>query len=453
MTFEPLGIYRIVDGSVLNAHITATSNAHPASAITYDNTGSGVSSENIQDAISELALRSVAGAGGFAANLYFTRNASDVSGYYKMSYENDLTELETSGTVINGEVLAASYVFDLPINATNVPAGLWVGNFRSKVSSTVGISRFKVEVFLYHEDETETVLFTHYTDEINNTDYQNFKTETSQPGFACDITDRLGIKVYRVTTSASAITFYSILGDGNASYFTTPLQFRHNLLRSRGEADAHPASAISLDDTDFTGNLSGVTDVQSMAAIVDDFSSSEYSLIQTVTTVDGVLSVEFTGLSGEYMLVWRDMFSYNPSSLCVLQMQARDAENNQQVVWQCAMLLLSTNATTRLSGNSVSPPIQATYQSLPTKLTTDGNNFIQLGGSGRAFLHNLGTSGKYHADVHGAVTDANSSEWIISNYGSYTLSPYAVSKIRIVGSVSAERPFASGGVVELWRRN
>ena len=27
MTFEPLGIYRPIDGSVLNAHITATSNA------------------------------------------------------------------------------------------------------------------------------------------------------------------------------------------------------------------------------------------------------------------------------------------------------------------------------------------------------------------------------------------------------------------------------------------
>lgn len=54
MTFEPLGIYRPIDGSVLNAHITATSNAHPSSAVSYDNSASGLAATNVKTAIDEV---------------------------------------------------------------------------------------------------------------------------------------------------------------------------------------------------------------------------------------------------------------------------------------------------------------------------------------------------------------------------------------------------------------
>ena len=48
------------------------------------------------------------GAGGYASNLYFTNTDSDVSGYKEISYTNDATEVELTGTITNQEVLLFS---------------------------------------------------------------------------------------------------------------------------------------------------------------------------------------------------------------------------------------------------------------------------------------------------------------------------------------------------------
>lgn len=180
----------------------------------------------------KITNTSLAGVGGYSAPLYFTTDASDVAGYYKISYNNQPTEVELSGVVNNEEKLLRTYLHDDIINTTVIDAGIWAATFRVKVSNATQETTLKFEAFLRHTDNTETTLFSAYSDEINNTDYANLEKNTPQPVFACVATDRLGARVYAKTTSHSNITVSTIVGDGNASWFTAPLALRHNLLRA-----------------------------------------------------------------------------------------------------------------------------------------------------------------------------------------------------------------------------
>ena len=171
------------------------------------------------------------GAGGFAGNLYFTNIDSSVTGYKQISYANDAVEVELSGTLTNQEALLRTYLFENPIATDIIDAGVWVANYRVKVSGTQGVTQLKMEVFLYHTDTTETVLWSSYSPEIQNTDYETIRGESNQPTFACATTDRLGVRIYGKVTANNAITINTIIGNENASYFTTPLRIRHNQLR------------------------------------------------------------------------------------------------------------------------------------------------------------------------------------------------------------------------------
>ena len=171
------------------------------------------------------------GGGGYASNLYYTTIDSDVSGYKKINYTAEATETIMTATVTNQEILARTYLFDDPLGVTSIDAGIWISNYTSKVSSPTGISQFKIEPFVRHTDNTETTLFSSYSREIDNTDYVTVRDETNQPSFTVSATDRLGIRIYAKTTSATAITLSSIAGDGRASYFSTPLSIRHSQLR------------------------------------------------------------------------------------------------------------------------------------------------------------------------------------------------------------------------------
>ena len=171
------------------------------------------------------------GAGGFAGNLYFTTEASDVSGYKKISYVNEVTETELSGTLTNQEVLIRTYLYDYGLATTVIDAGVWIANYRAKVSGTQGDTQLKIEIFLRHADNSETTLWSDYSPILDNTSYATIRSESNQPAFSCVTTDRLGARIYAKVTAANPITVYTIVGDGDASYFTTPLRIRHNQLR------------------------------------------------------------------------------------------------------------------------------------------------------------------------------------------------------------------------------
>ena len=172
------------------------------------------------------------GNGGYSANLYFTTDDSDVSGYYKISYSLPTSETILSSIINNQEILLRTYLFDNAIDITTIDAGLWVASLTAKVSSNTGVTYLKGEIFLRHADNSETTLFSQYSPELNNNaEYLVFKVESNQPSFTCLETDRLGVRVYGKTNSTSNITISTIVGDGRASYFTTPLRLRHNQLR------------------------------------------------------------------------------------------------------------------------------------------------------------------------------------------------------------------------------
>lgn len=171
------------------------------------------------------------GGGGYAANIYFTVNNSDVSGYYKASYTLPSTETVLSSIINNQEILLRTYLYDTAIGVTLIDAGNWVASFTAKVSTNTGVTNLKAEVFLRAANGTETTLFSAYSPELNNTDYLVIKTETNQQSFSCNTTDRLGVRVYAKTTSNANVTVSSIVGNGRASYFNAPLKLRHNQLR------------------------------------------------------------------------------------------------------------------------------------------------------------------------------------------------------------------------------
>jgi len=196
------------------------------------------------------------GGGGVASNLYYTTINSDISGYKKISYTPEATETILETTVTNQEILARTYLFDDPIEVSIIDSGVWISNYTARVSNATGVTQFKIEPFVRHSNGTETVLFSSYSREINNTAFETTRDESVQPSHIVDPTDRLGVRIYVKTTSGAAITVYSIAGDGNASYISTPLSLRHAQTRDKnGEAEFQHMTAAEKTNLN---NQSGV---------------------------------------------------------------------------------------------------------------------------------------------------------------------------------------------------
>lgn len=177
------------------------------------------------------------GSGGYAGNFYFTTIDSAVTGYKKFEYTAEASETELTIPCTTTEILARTYLYDGQLATTTIDAGRWVATFRAKVSSTKGAT-IRFEAFLYHLDTTETTLFSASSDLITNTTYETLKKESTQPIFTCASTDRLGCRIYASTTHPAGVTLNTIVGDGDGSYFTTPLSIRHNQLRDlNGDAE------------------------------------------------------------------------------------------------------------------------------------------------------------------------------------------------------------------------
>lgn len=206
------------------------------------------------------------GGSGYAGDLYFTTGLSDIPGYFDLSYVPEAAETILTGVVQNNEVLFRTYLYTDPLETTLIDSGTWSFVPWLRVSNATGITKVKSEPFVRHIDGSETTLFSTYSDEINNTVFLRLKHESIQPSFTVQPTDRLGIRVYGKTTSGAAITIYSVVGDGNSSYFTTPLRTRHNQLRdfNKDPEVQHMTSAekIVLDNTSGTNTGDNATNTQ-----------------------------------------------------------------------------------------------------------------------------------------------------------------------------------------------
>lgn len=197
------------------------------------------------------------GSGGYAANLYLTTvNSTDVTGYKQVKYTNDASETTISQTVKASEELMVAYLFDQALGATTIDSGSWRTSLFGAIDAAAGDSWFKFEVFVYHTDTTETVLFSQYSGLIENRvgyeGYQRITIESVQPLFTVLATDRLGVKIYAKTTAAGDRTLYYKVGDGNASYCNTPLALRHSQLRGLND-DTNYQHITSTEKSTYAG--------------------------------------------------------------------------------------------------------------------------------------------------------------------------------------------------------
>jgi hypothetical protein len=231
------------DNAILDSRYYKKSEAEPILPATPENP-----SYQFLNGLRQWATISVAG-GISTAPVYFTTIDSAVPGYEKLSYIVEPTETELVATIPVGTTLLRTYLYDDPIGVTVIDAGSWIANFRTKVSSASQETSIKFEAFLYHLD---TTLFSVNSDDINNTDYTTLRQVSNQPSFSCVATDRLGIRISGVTTRVSGVTLYTVVGDGNGSYFNLPLPLRHNMLRAiqGGTTDEY----YHLTSTEYSGN-------------------------------------------------------------------------------------------------------------------------------------------------------------------------------------------------------
>ena len=167
------------------------------------------------------------------APLYQSNEDSDVLGYKKIKSTPDALEtILPPITLTSTEQLIRTYLFDLPINTTTISAGNWLGSTICKISGAAGVTKLRVEAFLRPIDGTETTLFSKESNEINNTDYATISMDFAGDVYSCLVTDRLGFRVYGVTSGANR-TLTTKIGDGNLSFFSTPLSIRHDQTRDK----------------------------------------------------------------------------------------------------------------------------------------------------------------------------------------------------------------------------
>lgn len=177
------------------------------------------------------------GSVGYASNLYLSTIDSDVPSYGTLTYIADLSETEVPVTITaaQGEVLAKSYLYPSPIATSLIPAGLWKSSFTCKLSSLTGTTTARVECFLRHIDNTETVLFSKSSEDLPSTEYITILTETTRGSFSVEPTDRIGFRIFATTSRTVATTITFIVGDGRGAYFSVPIPLRHSQLRDKNE--------------------------------------------------------------------------------------------------------------------------------------------------------------------------------------------------------------------------
>ena len=211
----------------------------------------------------------IAGSGGYAANIYLTNTDSDISGYKKISYSVEPAEFELVTTATNQTVLVKSYLYDAGVGLTVLDSGPWDFYLRCKLDSVVNSNKIRVDVFKRDVSDVETVLFSATSDEITNTNYTQLHFQNIQQNISVIATDRIGVKLYFITTNTNPVSLSVTIGDGNASYFTTPLALRHSQLRLPNE-DLNVQHMTANEKTKLSGIAAGAeVNVQSDWNVID----------------------------------------------------------------------------------------------------------------------------------------------------------------------------------------
>jgi hypothetical protein len=231
-----------IDFDTLGAHITFINNINGALTINGDTVLTA----------SQITNRS--SASSYVANLYLSADNAPESPYKFLDYEPDASETTTTIVANAGTTQGYKYLYSNNVGATTIPGGQWGFSIYGNVSNSALVSTINVRVF--KKNTSETTLFTATSEEINNTADARIVFNTIQPGFTVLTTDTIGLQVSFTTTRTSNTTLTYTIGDGNASYVTSPLPIRHNLLRALGWTDSgHTGTASTVAGFNSSGQV------------------------------------------------------------------------------------------------------------------------------------------------------------------------------------------------------
>ena len=201
--------------------------------------GTVAATDSILGAIQKLngnvAAIGYGGSVGDGIQLFFNDTASDIGGYFSLpAIPAGIAEDVDTGAVIVGTspLLMESYATSSTgLQVTTIKGGVWQFNTYASVSATGGISTVLFRVYKRTSGGTETLLFSVATPDVNDTASLLYQVTSVQPSFSVNTTDRLVVKVYATTDSATTktISFYHD-GTDRASYIRTPLTQLHNAL-------------------------------------------------------------------------------------------------------------------------------------------------------------------------------------------------------------------------------
>ena len=241
----------VIDSSLANQHISANAGidtskskqatitpvlARPQNGNTQEQINNSTLGliDNIQ---SQIETRPIGASNGSV--YYLTSQSSAIANYELLSFSPDPSALDIESVTINSTTAKASrlihsYIANYEIGSAIVNGGNWVFNFYG-YALHLNNSRFEIDVFK-RAGTNETLLFTCETTNFLKTlqvspTLNIANVETTQQDFACNLTDKIVIKVYG-KTDRSQDTTITLLHSGTdyASHIHTPLIPSHNAL-------------------------------------------------------------------------------------------------------------------------------------------------------------------------------------------------------------------------------
>ncbi len=194
-------------------------------------------------------------------DFFLHNDASDIATYESLlEVPADHTEEIASVAIVSGDGETLIQEFSTAVGTpgtTKIDPGIWEFDFYHYVSSSnTGDTTFVYRVYKRAAGGTETELFNAETPVITAEVVQLFKTYyAANTEIELLVSDRLVLKVYAKTTSASAVTSYLVYeGDTSASHLQTPAAVSAVSLDEKVKYDAGDTAAGYLKDKIVAGD-------------------------------------------------------------------------------------------------------------------------------------------------------------------------------------------------------
>lgn len=390
----------VIDGSLANQHISANAGidtskskqatitpvlARPQNGNTQEQINNSTLGliDNIQ---SQIETRPIGASNGSV--YYLTSQNSAIANYELLSFSPDPSALDIESVTINSTTAKASrlihsYIANYEIGSAIVNGGNWLFNFYGYVSH-LNSSRFEIDV-LKMSGTTETLLFT-----CETTDFSQIaqvspalniaNVETTQQDFACNLTDKIVIKVYG-KTDRSQDTTITLLHSGTdyASHIHTPLIPSHNTIAGTQGGSATEKYHLTLEkyndvqalNTSLAGKVDKVTNKSLLA-------DSEIARLLTMATGAEVnVNADWNATSGDGQILNKptDILLYNTHTTDILS----EGTNNKFVTLAGKTALAtmaggSSNGFAKFTGGV--PTMQAT---IPNSDIANGIDAAKIG--------------------------------------------------------------------------